>query len=488
MTEWGYRISARHRLSLLTLFPVLIVLALVVFLPPNGEEGSDWMQFLGRFHPLIVHFPIALFLLVPALELASRNSRFFYLRLTAPFVLHLATLGAALAVLLGWLLARSGGYSGPLVTQHMWAGISLAIVCWVCWMLRARADEQVWGRIYGAVLAVGVGLVIWTGYRGGQLSQGEDHLTEHMPALLRRGLGLPAVRTTATPADPNSFYGARVEPIFTARCVTCHGPDKHKANLRLDSYGLLMRGGKDGLVILPGNPQGSDLFRRVTLPPDHDDFMPKENKQPLSAEQAKLIELWISNGASATLPLSAIKEVPIQAAPPPAPADVTFAQADPEAVAQSRAALAATVAQIQKQFPNILDYESRGSADLHLNPSALGTKFGDSELAALAPVAGHITEADFSRTAITDRSLPVIAAMKRLRVLQLRNTKISDVTLQGLGGLDQLESLSVFGTPVTAASLQAVAGLPKLKHLYAGETAIPSGVTVPPSLTGKLVM
>ena len=249
-----------------------------------------------------------------------------------------------------------------------------------------------------------------------------------------------------------------------------------------------MRGGKDGPVIQPGNAQGSDLFRRITLTPDHDDFMPKENKQPLSAGQVKLIELWITNGASAALPLTAIKDAPSDLASPAAPAEVTLEEVDPEAVAQARAGIASTVAQLQKQFPNILDYESRGSAALHLNPSVLGAKFGDSELAALAPVAEHITEADFSRTAITDRSLPVIAAMKRLRVLQLMDTKISDVTVQGLGGLDQLESLSVFGTPVTVASLPAIAGLPKLKHFYAGETAIPGGVTVPQALVGKLVM
>lgn len=134
-----------------------------------------------------------------------------------------------------------------------------------------------------------------------------------------------------------------------------------------------------------------------------------------------------------------------------------------------------------------MDYESRGSADLLLNASILGSKFGDSDLAALSPVAEHIAAADFSRTAITDRSLPVIAAMKRLRVLRLMHARITDTTVQGLGRLDQLESLSVFGTPITPAALPAIAVLPKLKHVYAGQTAIPTGTSVPESLVGKLV-
>ena len=131
MTVWGYRISGQIRLGLLTLALILIVAGLLVLLPPDGNERAEWAQFIGRFHPLAVHFPIALILLVPILELAGLSNRLPYLRLSAGFVLGLATLGATVAAILGWCLARSGGYSGPLLTQHMWGGISLAAVCWL---------------------------------------------------------------------------------------------------------------------------------------------------------------------------------------------------------------------------------------------------------------------------------------------------------------------------------------------------------------------
>ena len=487
MTLWGHRVSGQVRLGLLTLAPILSAAVLLAVLPPDGNERAEWAQFIGRFHPLAVHFPIALILLVPILELAGRSSRFSYLRSSAGFVLGLATLSATVAALLGWSLARSGGYSGPLVTQHMWGGISLAAVCWACWILRSRSAEQRFGSVYAVVLAVAVGLVAWTGYRGGQLSLGEDHLTEHMPGGLRRVLrvsnGGPA---SSASGGPNTFYGARVEPIFEARCVTCHSPSKHRANLRLDSYRGMMRGGKNGPVVRPGNVQGSDLFRRITLPPGHDDFMPKEGKRPLSADQVKLIELWIGAGASGTLPVDAIKDAPAGSTSPIV-AEVTFEEIDPAAVTRLRAGIASSVTQLQKRYPNILEYESRGSANLILNASILGSKFGDSDLEALAPLVEHTTVADFSRTAITDRSATVIAAMKHLRVLRLMHTRITDKTVQGLGALDQLQSLNVFDTPVTPAALPAVARLPKLAHCYAGQTAIPTGISVPQALIGKLV-
>ena len=484
MTTPGRRILREFRLGLLALLPILIGMALLVFVPPDGKERAEWMQFIGRFHPLAVHFPIALVLLVPIVELAGRSARLSYLRLSTSFLLGLATLSATAAATLGWCLGRSGGYSGPLVTQHMWGGILLTFTCWLCWVLRVRLSQP--GTLFGIPLAMAVVLVVWTGYRGGQLSLGADHLTEHMPTGLRHVLGVTRNHTVSSNADPNTFYGARVQPIFATRCVSCHGPDKHKANLRLDTYQGVIRGGKDGPVVRAGNTQGSDLFRRVTLPANHDDFMPKGGKKALSSDEVKLIELWIAAGASETLAKDAIKNAPADS-PTPAVAEVAFQEIDPATVTRLRERIAPAVAPLQKRFPNILDYQSRGSADLQLNASVLGTRFGDKDLAEFVAVAEHITVADFSRTGITDRSANTIAAMKRLRVLQLTNTGITDATLLRLGGLDQLESLNLFGTKVTPAALPVISSLPKLAHLYAGQTSIPEATPVPEALTGKIV-
>lgn len=489
MTVLGKQACGKSGLSLLMLSWILLLVLLLLFLPPDGNERGQWSQFIGHFHPLTVHFPIALMLLAPVLELVGSNSRFSFLRLSSGFILGLATLSALVAATLGWCVARSGGYSGPLLRQHMWGGILLAMICWICWMSSPQISERAGksGLFYAVALTTGVALVTWTGYRGGQLSLGEHHLTEHMPAGLRHALRLPNNSGASPAIAMNTFYGARIDPIFAARCVTCHGPNKRKANLRLDSYRGLMRGGKDGAVIQAGNPQVSDLFRRITLPLGHDDFMPKEGKSPLSPEQVMLIELWIGAGASETLSVDAIKDAPSGSAASTVAREVTFEEIDPAAVSKLRSTLAPARAQLQKRFPNILNYESRGSADLHLNASLLGPKFGDSDLEAFGAVAEQITVADFSRTAITDRSATAIAAMKRLRVLRLMNTAITDATIGALGKLDRLESLNVYGTRVTPAVLPKVAKLPQLAHFYAGQTAIPAEISVPEDLIGKLV-
>jgi uncharacterized membrane protein len=134
------RISVRTVVGLLAA-PILVLLVLLFFLPPDGTERATWAQFIGRFHPLVVHLPIALILLVPVMELVGRDQRFPHLRASAPFVLILALISGIIASLLGWCLGRSGGFSGPLITQHMWGGASLLLLGLLCWVLRGRGGR-----------------------------------------------------------------------------------------------------------------------------------------------------------------------------------------------------------------------------------------------------------------------------------------------------------------------------------------------------------
>ena len=365
----------------------------------------------------------------------------------------------------------------------MWGGVLVAAACWLCWMLRGRLAGP--DFVYALGLVAAVGLVSWTGYRGGQLVEGENHLTEQMPAGLRKLIGLPPSGAIASRSDPAFFYGAHVEPIFVQNCYSCHGPDKQKSQLRLDSYDALMRGGKHGVVIKAGDVKGSELFRRVTLPSSDDDAMPAQGKRHLSANEIKLIELWIAAGAPAKLPANGIPGAPTNEAP--VVAEVTFEEIDPAAVTKVRAPLGQVVAQLKTRFPNVLEYESRSSANLVVDASMLGAKFTDEDVAALKPVAAQIVIADFSGTAVTDRSAALFAGMKSLRVLRLMRTKITDASVLALGGMDRLESLDLFGTAVTPACLKAAEQLPKLQHLYVGETKIPADVAVPESLKAKLL-
>ncbi|HVV02230.1 MAG TPA: DUF1549 domain-containing protein, partial [Verrucomicrobiae bacterium] len=86
-----------------------------------------------------------------------------------------------------------------------------------------------------------------------------------------------------------------IQPIFASHCYDCHGAEKQKGKLRLDKRDSALRAGEDA-VIIPGHPEKSELYRRVTLPPGDDDIMPNRG-EPLTKAEAELVRQWISAGA-----------------------------------------------------------------------------------------------------------------------------------------------------------------------------------------------
>ena len=92
-------------------------------------------------------------------------------------------------------------------------------------------------------------------------------------------------------------YTEQIKPVLKARCYACHGALKQKGNLRLDTVAGMLKGGKDGPVLVPKQPDASGLIQRLTAT-DPEVRMPKD-ADPLKPEQIKLIEQWIASGAAA---------------------------------------------------------------------------------------------------------------------------------------------------------------------------------------------
>jgi hypothetical protein len=92
-------------------------------------------------------------------------------------------------------------------------------------------------------------------------------------------------------------YAGQIKDILDRKCVPCHKPSKAKADLLMDSLENVMKGGEIGAVIEPGDPAKSEMYRRITLDPDDEDFMPSDGKPPLTEAEVRLIERWIASGA-----------------------------------------------------------------------------------------------------------------------------------------------------------------------------------------------
>jgi len=93
-------------------------------------------------------------------------------------------------------------------------------------------------------------------------------------------------------------YAADIKPIFQKSCFKCHGPDKQKAKLRLDSLAAALKGSENGKVIEAGNSAKSTLVHNIARIGDEDDWMPPVDKgDPLTKDQVGLIRAWIDQGA-----------------------------------------------------------------------------------------------------------------------------------------------------------------------------------------------
>jgi mono/diheme cytochrome c family protein len=96
-------------------------------------------------------------------------------------------------------------------------------------------------------------------------------------------------------------YEGDIKAIFDKSCIKCHGAEKPKAKLRLDSLAGALKGGEDGKVIEPGKSADSVLVHNVAHVGDEDSWMPPpDNKAkipPLTPQQVGLIRAWIDQGA-----------------------------------------------------------------------------------------------------------------------------------------------------------------------------------------------
>ncbi len=94
--------------------------------------------------------------------------------------------------------------------------------------------------------------------------------------------------------DAAEFFEAKVRPVLATRCVSCHGPAKQKAGLRLDTAEGLKKGGESGPVVDPGKPETSRLVDAVRY---HDDSLQMPPKGKLPEPEVEALARWVKAGA-----------------------------------------------------------------------------------------------------------------------------------------------------------------------------------------------
>ncbi len=249
-------------------------------------------QLFGRFHPVLVHFPIALLLVGAALRLLRREDR------TGVALIHLGAIGAVASLLAGFSWEDQGHFQGKaheLIELHERLGMGATVTAVVASVLAFRWKERRLG-VQNGVLVLAALLVGAAGHFGGVSVYGEDHLTLTPAKKAKTGIQAEAVAIVAPKPGEEVDFAAHVQPIFERACYRCHDERKRKGGLRLDKKKYFLQGGDGGPSVVPGKPIASKLFQLVSLPKDHEDYMPSKGK-PLQDAEVEIIGKWIEQGA-----------------------------------------------------------------------------------------------------------------------------------------------------------------------------------------------
>ena len=267
-----------------------------------------WLwDFLGRLHPIAVHFPVALLLFAALLELFTYKNFHSKLRPGIQILVVAGAIAAVISATFGLLLAKTGDYNKDLLALHQWTGIATVIAGLVAMYLLLRAQKsnsRTLIKTYRGVLFFSAIVISAAGHFGGSLTHGSDYLSETLPwskdykPVFASDIDFTELKddTSKLSLKQETELNLQVRTILAHNCYKCHGADKVKGDLRLDMKDMIFKGGEHGPVIVAGNPDESEIVKRISLPEGDKKAMPSKDKRLTKAE-IDIIKLWIKKGA-----------------------------------------------------------------------------------------------------------------------------------------------------------------------------------------------
>ncbi len=441
---------------------------------------SAALTLIGRLHPLLVHLPIGILLLAILLEALSTRVSYAGLKPAADLSLLLGVCSAVLSCCTGWLLSQTGDYDAGLVVVHQWLAISLTVVSMGLYVVVRRRSmggppSPSLRRASGTLMAAVLVLLILTGHWGGSLTHGPDYLTAD--------LGSESSEPTLRPiADIQSavVYTSMVEPVLHDTCYGCHAARSIKGGLRLDAPDRILRGGKDGVVIVAGHAAASLLIKRVSLPLDDDHHMAPKEKGQLTPTEIRLLRWWIDNGASfdkqvSRLPQDSGMAVVLHAfhagtaGPVAGVAVLNIADSDLLVGPPAPQAPAEVVQRLRAAGVLVLPI-AQGSN--YLEVECLYDTLGPEALKAIPMLKEQLVSLKCSGVRAGDELVAAAVACPRLVRLWLDHTAITGANLGELRTLANLKYLNLTSTGVGAADIAKLKGMPKLSDLYLYQTKV----------------
>jgi uncharacterized membrane protein len=301
----------------------LVAIAVPLLWPgPDAAQLNPWTEYIGSLHPLILHMPIGIVILVVTLEVLGWMSLGRYKpQTTVPLAIGL--LSAVAASILGYLLFMTGDYGkGTLdrgIGQHLWGTITFVV------LLSAAFTAKIWnvydGKkpvLYGCLLMAAIGALTLGAHKGAVITHGSDPVDGLMNLINPRQAApveeMPVLSATGDAGEGDGFsvgdlqaYDQVIVPLLKRYCYECHSEagvnpvhaaGKVKGKLLMTSIESLQKGGSsDQPALVPGDVASSLMIEVMHYEIDDEEHMPPEDSDQPSADEVALLEWWIKAGA-----------------------------------------------------------------------------------------------------------------------------------------------------------------------------------------------
>ncbi|OUW02875.1 MAG: hypothetical protein CBD11_05535 [Phycisphaera sp. TMED151] len=463
----------------------------------ESELQNVLLQTVGRSHPLLVHFPVALLVVAAASELGGLWRRSPEVGAMARGLVWFALPATFAAAFAGWTMSERDPVSRAMASTlewHRWTGVGVLALTVLCVLLRQKTSAFR-GALFCGAIGVGV-----TGHLGGTMSWGDGYLLEPIqswraanartepapesvvrlkneserpvgaaPGVLLGGPSSLDVSEETKPRlkDPEAEstpikmeFVKDIQPILERYCVECHGPRKKKGGLRLEPIDAAFpTGDEDFWTMLPGDGESSLLVQRMLLPRDDDEAMPPKG-DAVPADEIQKVITWINAGAHGP-GLEHIKRAATKA--------VDERRLDPLGVlepTEAEQALIDTAVAALRDRGVVVQAVAQRHYGLEVNLSLLRPAASDEHLDLLRGLEPVLVRLDLSRTAVTDEGFAQVAALPELRDLRLGGTQLGDAIAPVLKQSPKLTRLNLYGTKCSEALLPTLSNLESLERLH----------------------
>jgi hypothetical protein len=449
----------RH-LSVLSNLLIVLQVFLLVFCFVDISVLPPIVLFAGKFHPVILHMPITLImLLVPISIFIQKRSDSEELSPFFDLLLHYAALISTITAIAGFFLAASGSYDQEALKFHKWLGVSIAFLSHALIYLKKAFSKNL--VAWNVSLASTFLVMIAGSHFGGELTHGEGFFA--FQEEIKPGVNIAAFN------DKTTVYAGAIQPVLAAKCVICHNDQKAKGGLNMKSIELMLKGGKTGAMWVSGDPDKSLMIERMLLDMDDKNHMPPKGKAQLSSTEITLFKEWIRAGADAKKTYHSLAETDTLKKIVAKLIISTPKKAETKTYSFSSAS-ASTLQKLNSPFRRIIP--------LSANSPALSVKFFLKEkfdinlLKECKEVSEQVVELSLAGMPVDDNVFQIISSFPNLEKLSLNTTSITGKGIKELVNCKKLEILSITSNPVGKADVAVLATLPSLKSVYIWNTKI----------------